>query len=92
MTGVQTCALPICSAARTAKANGMMMTEEGADREDGEVDGAGDGVPSPCVRTLEGHSKSVTSLYYEDGCLVSSSASSGCCGFVRSRYHVQPLT
>lgn len=25
----------------------------------------------PCVRTLEGHSKSVTSLYYEDGCLVS---------------------
>jgi division protein 1 len=24
----------------------------------------------PCVRTLEGHSKSVTSLYYEDGCLV----------------------
>jgi division protein 1 len=26
----------------------------------------------PCVRTLEGHSKSVTSLYYEDGCLVCS--------------------
>ena len=25
----------------------------------------------PCVRTLEGHSKSVTALYYEDGCLVS---------------------
>jgi division protein 1 len=25
----------------------------------------------PCVRVLEGHSKSVTSLYYEDGCLVS---------------------
>ena len=25
----------------------------------------------PCVRTLEGHSKSVTSLYYEDGSLVS---------------------
>lgn len=24
----------------------------------------------PCVRVLEGHSKSVTSLYYEDGCLV----------------------
>lgn len=24
----------------------------------------------PCVRTLEGHSKSVTALYYEDGCLV----------------------
>lgn len=25
---------------------------------------------SPCVRTLEGHSKSITALYYEDGCLV----------------------
>lgn len=25
----------------------------------------------PCVRVLEGHSKSVTALYYEDGCLVS---------------------
>jgi division protein 1 len=24
----------------------------------------------PCVRVLEGHSKSVTALYYEDGCLV----------------------
>ncbi|AAW46166.1 hypothetical protein CNBK1470 [Cryptococcus deneoformans B-3501A] len=32
----------------------------------------GDG--SPCVRTLEGHSKSVTSLYYEDGCLVTGSS------------------
>jgi division protein 1 len=30
----------------------------------------------PCVRTLEGHSKSVTALYYEDGCLVSF-----CCTF-----------
>jgi division protein 1 len=29
---------------------------------------------TPCVRTLEGHSKSVTALYYEDGCLVSSLA------------------
>lgn len=29
----------------------------------------------PCVRTLEGHSKSVTSLYYEDGCLVRHCAS-----------------
>jgi division protein 1 len=28
---------------------------------------------TPCVRTLEGHSKSVTALYYEDGCLVSAS-------------------
>ena len=25
----------------------------------------------PCVRTLEGHSKAVTALYYEDRCLVS---------------------
>ena len=49
----------------------MMMAEEGADHEDGEIDGTADGAPSPCVRTLEGHSKSVTSLYYEDGCLVS---------------------
>ncbi|WVQ80400.1 mitochondrial division protein 1 [Cryptococcus sp. DSM 104549] len=32
----------------------------------------GDG--SPCVRTLEGHSKSVTALYYEDGCLVTGSS------------------
>ena len=24
----------------------------------------------PCVRVLEGHSKGVTALYYEDGCLV----------------------
>jgi division protein 1 len=24
----------------------------------------------PCVKTLEGHSKAVSSLYYEDGCLV----------------------
>lgn len=31
----------------------------------------------PCVRTLEGHSKSVTSLYYEDGCLVSFKGSVG---------------
>lgn len=29
---------------------------------------------SPCVRTLEGHSKSVTALYYEDGCLVTGSS------------------
>ncbi|KAL7418917.1 Mitochondrial fission protein [Cryptotrichosporon argae] len=29
---------------------------------------------SPCVRTLEGHSKSVTSLYYEDSCLVTGSS------------------
>ncbi len=26
---------------------------------------------NPCVRTLEGHSKAVTALYYEEGCLVS---------------------
>jgi division protein 1 len=25
---------------------------------------------NPCVRTLEGHSKAVTALYYEEGCLV----------------------
>lgn len=25
----------------------------------------------PCVRVLEGHSKAVTALYYEEGCLVS---------------------
>jgi hypothetical protein len=31
----------------------------------------------PCVRVLEGHSKSVTSLYYEDGCLVSVTSLSG---------------
>jgi len=52
------------------------MSEEGGggvEREEGgEVETAGGGGASnPCVRTLEGHSKSVTSLYYEDGCLVS---------------------
>jgi hypothetical protein len=26
---------------------------------------------TPCIRVLEGHSKAVTALYYEDGCLVS---------------------
>ncbi|WWC66892.1 mitochondrial division protein 1 [Kwoniella pini CBS 10737] len=31
-------------------------------------------ISSPCVRTLEGHSKSVTALYYEDGCLVTGSS------------------
>ncbi|WVQ64748.1 mitochondrial division protein 1 [Kwoniella botswanensis] len=31
-------------------------------------------IASPCVRTLEGHSKSVTALYYEDGCLVTGSS------------------
>lgn len=38
----------------------------GIRREDGErmVEGG------PCVKTLEGHSKAVSSLYYEDGCLV----------------------
>lgn len=61
------------SAARAAAANGMMTEEEAAGREDGEVETGG--VPSPCVRTLEGHSKSVTSLYYEDGCLVGSQCS-----------------
>lgn len=27
---------------------------------------------TPCIRVLEGHSKAVTALYYEQGCLVSS--------------------
>jgi division protein 1 len=66
--------LEASSAARAAEANGMMMTEEPAGREDGEIDGGASGAPSPCVRTLEGHSKSVTSLYYEDGCLVTGSS------------------
>lgn len=26
---------------------------------------------TPCIRVLEGHSKAVTALYYEEGCLVS---------------------
>ncbi|KAL7416803.1 WD40-repeat-containing domain protein [Mrakia frigida] len=68
------------SAARAAAANGMMMSEEGGGGENeegggGEVENGGSaGPPNPCVRTLEGHSKSVTSLYYEDGCLVTGSS------------------
>ncbi|BEJ17994.1 hypothetical protein CspHIS471_0702710 [Cutaneotrichosporon sp. HIS471] len=30
--------------------------------------------PGPCVRTLEGHSKAVTAMYYEDGTLVTGSS------------------
>ncbi len=30
--------------------------------------------PGPCVRTLEGHSKAITSMYYEDGTLVTGSS------------------
>ncbi|GHJ89793.1 hypothetical protein NliqN6_6195 [Naganishia liquefaciens] len=29
---------------------------------------------TPCIRVLEGHSKAVTALYYEDGCLVTGSS------------------
>lgn len=31
-------------------------------------------VEDPCVRTLEGHSKGVTALYFDDGCLVTGAA------------------
>lgn len=33
-----------------------------------------DELTGPCVRTLEGHSKSVTAMYYEDGTLVTGSS------------------
>lgn len=50
--------------------SGMMRAEGEEDVSSGVVE---DGT-NPCLRTLEGHSKAVTSLYYEDGCLVSSSS------------------
>lgn len=50
-----------------------LMREEGA--EVGPTEGlqpvAEEKDGNPCIRVLEGHSKSVTSLYYEEGCLVS---------------------
>lgn len=44
------------------------LASEAAD--EGEKEGRAVG-ETPCVRVLEGHSKAVTALYYEDGCLVS---------------------
>lgn len=53
----------------------MGLNENGTMREEGESgDGTGQGpAPSldgPCVRTLDGHSKAVTSLYFDGTCLV----------------------
>lgn len=42
---------------------GMMREERSADKVDG-----------PCVRTLDGHTKAVTSLYFDGSCLVRSCA------------------
>lgn len=42
-------------------------------KEDEEEDSSED-LGGPCVRTLEGHSKSITALYYEDSTLVTGSA------------------
>jgi division protein 1 len=36
-----------------------------------EASGSGDGPETGCVRVLEGHSKAVTALYFEDACMVS---------------------
>jgi hypothetical protein len=47
---------------------------------------------TPCVRTLEGHSKSVTALYYEDGCLVSASWVRSAMVFARARFSTQRHT
>lgn len=44
------------------------------DRDDNDEEGTSEEDRGPNVRTLEGHSKSVTSLYYEDGMLVTGSA------------------
>lgn len=45
------------------------------ERPSGIRDGADDSAPKelegPCVRLLEGHSRAVTALYFEDECLVS---------------------
>ena len=47
--------------------------EGGAGGED-EGEAAAPAPDDPCVRTLEGHSKGVTALYFDDGCLVTGAA------------------
>lgn len=44
------------------------------EQDDDEENVGADAAGGPCVRTLEGHSKSVTSLYYEDSTLVTGSS------------------
>lgn len=52
--------------ASTGGTGGAGLSEDGAE---GEKEIGSDG--NPCIRTLEGHSKAVSCLYYESGCLVS---------------------
>lgn len=47
-------------------------TPNGVIRDGGETETEEEG--GPCVRVLEGHSKAVTALYYEEGCLVTGSS------------------
>jgi mitochondrial division protein 1 len=45
-------------------------TTNGALRQGGSSTGSTSERDGPCIRVLEGHSKAVTSLYFEDDCLV----------------------
>lgn len=63
---------------RLAKVEARNPLDRIAEEKEGSIrqGGAGDEDEDrhPCVRTLEGHSKSITSLYYEDSTLVTGSA------------------
>lgn len=59
------------------RANGIRDGESSRPSSVAEREGA-------CMRVLEGHSKAVTAMYFEDECLVSS--------FLSSTPHVRPLT
>lgn len=69
------------------------VAEEDEERtDDGELGSAPNGIKSskesiperdgPCVRILEGHSKAVTALYFEDDCLVGPRSSFRIVGFL----------
>lgn len=50
------------------KPNGVKSIRNGTHGNEGDK-------PGPCVRVLEGHSKAVSTLYFEDDCLVGSAMS-----------------
>ena len=51
-----------------------LRAREPADEAPADADANADAADDPCVRTLEGHSKGVTALYFDDGCLVTGAA------------------
>jgi division protein 1 len=53
---------------QTAEPTTVPNIRDGAEHASEQAPKRDDG--DPCVRTLEGHSKAVTALYYEEGCLV----------------------